>query len=145
MTTETTTRLLPFACGLKWKHLLVAMILYFGGSYYALQAQPFSEYFDDPVPLLPGNGWAFVNASNPLGITGWEQGDYITFTDLNGGGIHNSQFQQHPWCRNDQQLAHDTCTNIEQWRYNQFLYQNGGFSHRTGSPSIDAQCEWSFY
>jgi hypothetical protein len=83
MTTQSTTRLLPFAFGLKWKHLLVAMILYFGGSYYALQAQSFSENFDD-ITLLPGEGWALVNASSPVGSTDWFQGNNTVFNAYNG-------------------------------------------------------------
>jgi hypothetical protein len=83
MTTQLTTCLLPFGCRLKWKHLLVAMIFYFGGSYFSLQAQSFSENFDD-ITLLPGNGWALVNASSPLGITDWFQGASGVFPAYNG-------------------------------------------------------------
>lgn len=34
----------------------------------------FNEDFDD-ITLLPGLGWAFINNSSPLGLTGWFQGN----------------------------------------------------------------------
>ncbi len=42
-----------------------------------------TEGFDD-IALLPGLGWAFINNSEPLGVTGWFQGNAIVFTAHTG-------------------------------------------------------------
>jgi len=43
----------------------------------------FAEGFDD-ITTLPGLGWALINRSSPLGLTGWSQGAPTTFTSHQG-------------------------------------------------------------
>lgn len=47
----------------------------------------FNEGFDD-ITLLPGMGWAFINNSNPLGLTNWFQGNTEAF--IAHAGANNS-------------------------------------------------------
>ncbi|HRJ13649.1 MAG TPA: choice-of-anchor J domain-containing protein, partial [Saprospiraceae bacterium] len=83
MTINSTFRFFLIARVLQWKHLLWVLCFYIGSNYPSLQAQSFTENFDD-ITLLPGNGWALVNASSPLGITGWFQGNNTVFSAFNG-------------------------------------------------------------
>ncbi len=83
MTINSTFRFFLIARVLQWKHLLWVLCFYIGSNYPSLQAQSFTENFDD-ITLLPGNGWALVNASSPIGITGWFQGNNTVFSAFNG-------------------------------------------------------------
>jgi hypothetical protein len=42
-----------------------------------------SEGFDD-ITTLPGGGWAMINNSSPLGVTGWFQGNPVVFPAHSG-------------------------------------------------------------
>jgi hypothetical protein len=66
---------------LRWKCVLVFLAL-------ASSTQAsviLSEGFDN-IATLAGGGWAMVNNSNPVGLTGWFQGNAGVFTSQAGAG-----------------------------------------------------------
>lgn len=48
-------------------------------------AQPLTETFDSVSGLAPG-GWALINMSAPIGVTGWFQGNPLTFAAQGSSG-----------------------------------------------------------
>jgi hypothetical protein len=64
------------------KVLLVAAGLLLGGAASA-HAQAFTEGFDN-ITTLPGSGWFLQNNSQPLGVTGWFQGNSGVFPAQTG-------------------------------------------------------------
>src|SRR5437899_2834862 len=55
-------------------------------------AQSFTEDFED-ITTLPASGWETFNMSNPLGATGWFQGDPATIVPFSNAGYIAANYQ----------------------------------------------------
>lgn len=64
-----------------WIHFMLLLVVVLGSFNltHAAGVAIMSEGFDDTL-TLPTSGWYQINHSNPLGLTGWEQGDDTLFT-----------------------------------------------------------------
>ena len=111
--------------------LLSCLFILFAAIGTAHSAVLLNENFDD-MSTLPGNGWALINNSSPLGSTGWFQGNSGVFKAQAGA--------DDAYIAANYLNAADTGGNISNWLLTPFLNVNNGdtltFYSRTEAGSI---------